>query len=68
MRISEQQRTDILHYHFVDHWRVGTIATQLGIHYSSVERTISQAGMPKFERARSHSISIPFCRLFTTQL
>ena len=43
MRVSEQQRVDILRYHFVEKWRVGTIATQLGIHHSSVERIISQA-------------------------
>ena len=38
MRVSEQQRADILRYHFVEQWRVGTIATQLGIHHSSVDQ------------------------------
>jgi len=60
MRIGEQQRADILRYHFVEKWRVGTIATQLGIHHSSVERIISQAGMPKVERARGASIIDPY--------
>ena len=40
----------------VEKWRVGTIATQLGIHHSSVEHIISQAGMPKVERARGASM------------
>ncbi len=60
MPISEQQRADILRYYFVEQWRVGTIATQLGVHHSSVERVISQAGMPKIERARGPSIIDPY--------
>jgi len=36
MSISEKQRSDILRYYFVEHWRVGTIATELGLHHSSV--------------------------------
>ena len=68
MRVSEQQRADILRYHFVEKWRVGTIATQLGIHHSSVERIISQAGMPKVERARGASIIDPYLPFITDTL
>lgn len=68
MSISEQQRGDILRYHFVEKWRVGTIATQLGIHHSSVERVISQAGMPKVERARGTSIIDPYLPFITETL
>ena len=60
MSISEQLRADILRYHFVEQWRIGTIATQLGVHHSTVERVISQAGMPKVERAQRHSIIDPY--------
>ena len=60
MTINEQLRSNILRYHFVEHWRVGTIATQLGVHHSSVERIISQAGMPKIERAKRASIIDPY--------
>jgi transposase len=59
-RISEQQRSDILRLHLVEKWPVGTIATQLGVHHSSVERIISQAGMPKVERAKGPSIIDPY--------
>jgi len=59
-KISEQQRADILRLHLVEKWPVGTIATQLGIHHSSVERIISQAGMPKVERAKGPSIIDPY--------
>lgn len=55
-RLSEQQRADILRLHLVEHWPVGTIASQLGTHHSTVERIISQAGMPKVERAKGPSI------------
>jgi transposase len=59
-RLSEQQRADILRLHLVEHWPVGTIATQLGLHHSTVERVISQAGMPKVERAKGPSIIDPY--------
>jgi hypothetical protein len=36
MTISKEIEAKILRYHFVDQWRVGTIATQLGIHHSVV--------------------------------
>lgn len=59
-RISEQQRADILRLHLVEKWPVGTIAAQLGVHHSSIERVISQAGMPKVERAKAPSIIDPY--------
>ena len=36
-----------------------TIAVQLGIHHTTVDRVLSQAGMPKAERARRASIVDP---------
>ena len=59
-RLNEQQRTDILRFHLAEQWPVGTIATQLGIHHSTVERVISQAGLPKVERAKGPSIIDPY--------
>lgn len=59
-QLSEQQRGDILRLHLVELWPVGTIATQLGIHHFTVERIISQAGMPKVERAKGPSIIDPY--------
>ena len=37
----------ILRYHFVEHWGVNTIADQLGIHHTTVDRVLCQAGMPE---------------------
>ena len=31
MAIDDELKAQILRYHFVEHWRVGTIASQLGV-------------------------------------
>ena len=50
----------ILRLHFVEHWGVSTIADQLGIHHTTVDRVLCQAGMPKAERTRQASIVDPY--------
>jgi transposase len=60
LTISKAIQAKILRYHFVEHWRVGTIATQLGIHHSTVARVLSQAGSPKAERTARVSIVDPY--------
>lgn len=60
MALSKEQESDILRYYFAEKWRVGTIARQLGLHYATVERVISQAGIPRPERTTRASIIDPF--------
>ena len=60
MTIEVALEAKILRYHFVEHWGPHTIAAQLGIHHSAVDRVLSQAGMPKAERARRGSIIDPY--------
>src|SRR5680860_511828 len=60
MTTSKEIEAKILRYHFVEQWLVGTIATQLGIHHSVVDRVLSQAGMPKVERSPRTSIIDPY--------
>lgn len=60
MAIGKEIETKILRYHFVEKWRTGTIATQLGIHHSTVDRVLAQAGLPKVERTRRTSIIDPY--------
>jgi transposase len=60
MAIDKEIETKILRYHFVEQWRVGTIATQLGIHHGVVDRVLSQAGLPKVERSPGPSIIDPY--------
>ena len=51
MAIDDELKAQILRYHFVEHWRVGTIASQLGVHHSTVERVLGAAGVER-ERQR----------------
>lgn len=43
--ISPDRETDILRLFHAEKWRVGTIASQLGIHHSTVRRVLSGAGV-----------------------
>ncbi len=60
MAIDKQTEAKILRYHFVEQWKIGTIATQLGIHHSVVDRVLAQAGLPKVERSQRPSIIDPY--------
>ena len=60
MAISKALEAKVLRCHFVEHWGPHTIATQLGIHHSAVDRVLSQAGMPKAERTPGPSIIDPY--------
>ena len=60
MPIDKAKESDILRDHFVEKWRVGTIATQLGVHHSAVDRVLSQAGLPKVERSPRPSMIDPY--------
>lgn len=56
MAIDKALEAKVLRYHFVEHWGVHTIASQLGIHHSTVDRVLSQAGLPRAERSRGASM------------
>ena len=60
MSIDKALEAKILRYHFVEHWGVNTIANQLGVHHSTVDRVLTQAGLPKAERTRQASIVDPY--------
>ena len=68
MTIDKALEADILRYHFVEKWRVGTIASQLGIHHSVVDRVISQAGFPKAERATQPLMIDPYLAFIMEKL
>jgi transposase len=46
MTIAPELEAKILRYHHVEKWYIGTIATQLGVHRSTVQRVLAQAGLP----------------------
>lgn len=60
MTIDKELEAKILRYHHVERWGVHTIATQLGVHHSTVDRVLAAAGLPKIERAARPSILDPY--------
>ena len=47
MTIPPDLEAQILRYHHVEKWRVGTIARQLHVHHGTVMRVLAQAGLPR---------------------
>ena len=44
MALSPEREAQILRYYHAERWRIGTIATQLGLHRQTVTRVLAQAG------------------------
>lgn len=57
--ITKEQLVAIRHLHFGEHFRVGTIAEQLGIHHSTVRRALDLDHRPGRRRLRS-TVTDPF--------
>ena len=60
MAIPPELEAKIMRYFHVEKWLVGTIAKQLGIHRNTVDRVLSQAGLPKAERPSRPSMLDPY--------
>ena len=60
MAIPPELEAKILRYFHVEKWKVGTIARQLGVHHGTVDRVLSQAGLPKVERPHRASLIDPY--------
>ena len=60
MTIAHELEARILRYHHVEHWRIGTIATQLGVHHSTVRRVLAQAGVPSARQSLRPSMADPY--------
>lgn len=57
--ISKEREADILRLFHAEKWRVGTIATQLGLHHTTVQRVLAQTGLGSKEicpRPRSSTL------------
>jgi transposase len=50
--ISPQIEAEILRLYHAEKWRVGTIASQLGVHHSVIQRVLAQDGVPLGKRSR----------------
>jgi len=60
MTISPEVEAQIARYYYAEKWRKGTIATQLGIHHSTVTRVLTQSGAPPSSLVRRASAIDPF--------
>ena len=45
--ISADRQAQILRYYHVEKWRINTIAVQLHVHHTTVQRVLAQAGVPR---------------------
>lgn len=54
MTIPKELEDKILRLHFVEKWKIGTIASQLDVHHTTVERVLTEAGtVDEQERTRA---------------
>lgn len=60
MAISNELKAQILRYHHVEHWRVGTISRQLNVHHSTIKRVLSGTGVEKEKLLVQKSMIAPF--------
>jgi len=58
--ISKEREAEILRLHHVERWPVGTIARQLGVHHTTVQRVLVQAGPPGAKVITRASIADPY--------
>ena len=60
MTVSRSVEAEIVRLYHAEHWRMGTIATQLGVHHSTVRRVLVQAGIPVAALTPRRSILDPY--------
>lgn len=68
MTISQEIKANILRYHHVEKWRVGTIASQLGVHHTTVKRVLSETGIDKSKVLVEQSMIDPYLSFILEQL
>lgn len=68
MTISKEIEGKIVRYYHVDGWRVGTIAKQLGVHHSTVERVLRKNGAPQAKPLKKTAMIVPYLPFILEQL
>jgi AraC-like DNA-binding protein len=68
MTISDDLKANILRYHHVEKWRVGTIARQLNVHHTTVKRVLSETGVSKHSILVQESMIDPYLPFITETL
>jgi transposase len=58
--ISKEREAEILRLHHGERWPVGTIAHQLGVHHSTVQRVLMQSGVGRQEVIKGPTLVDPY--------
>src|SRR5690606_39707368 len=58
--IGKEREADILRLFHAERWRVGTIARQLGVHHTTVQRVLAQTGIPPENLTARPSMADPY--------
>lgn len=66
--ITKKREAEVLRLFHAEHWKIGTIARQLGLHHSTVRRVLSQAGTPEGLKMSRKSIVDDYIPLILEQL
>jgi transposase len=66
--LSVTLQAEIVRLYHAEHWRIGTIAVQLGVHHSSVRRVLSAAGIALPAISPRHSALDPYVPFITETL
>jgi transposase len=68
MSIPPDLEARILRYYHVEKWRINTIARQLHVHHSTVQRVLAQAGLPTIGMPRRACAIDPYVPFVTQTL
>lgn len=60
MAIDKKTRAEILRLHHVEKWKIGTIASQPGVHHITVRRVLADDGVPRHVRRHRRPKLDPF--------
>jgi transposase len=66
--ISRERAAEVLRVHHAEKWPIGTVASQLGMHHSTVKRVLAQAGLEAGLRSSRPSIADPYIPFIVEQL
>jgi transposase len=66
--IPKEKEAEILRLFHAEHWRVNTIAQQLGLHHTTIRRVLQQGGVGRQALATRPSITDPFLPLILDTL
>jgi len=68
MTISKERETEIARLSLVEKWKVGSIASELGIHHTTVQRVLETLGVPRADAPPRSSIADAYVPLIKQTL